>query len=359
MQGDHAGTGVTTEDDNRITMPATGRISRWIVTIVGIAALTTLVAVERGTLGESVSMFGDIRWRWIPFAVAVEGVSMSAFARAQRRFLVVAGHDVPVLSAVRTAYAGNAITGTVPMAGSQLGTLFTFRAYRGHGADAPSVAWALAMAGVLSSLAFGLVAGVGAVVSGNPFAAGAAVGSAVAMFLGTAFAVWALRRESWRPHLHRRAVVWVGRWQRVSKRSYGEPHELVTEAFDRFDVLRPTRGDYGKVFALTVVNCVADAACLLLCILAIGADVPWSGLILVWVAGSTAKGVLLTPGGVGFVEAAIAASLVAVGVSAAPATAAALLYRFISFWLLIIIGWLVFASRRSSRGRRRISTPGS
>ena len=120
----------------------------------------------------------------------------------------------------------------------------------------------------------------------------------------------------------------------------------MTIAFERFDTLRPSRSEYVKVFTYTLVNSMTDVAALGLCILAVGAGVPWNRLILVWIAGSTAKGVPFTPGGIGFVEGAIALALVGSGLSPATATAAALLYRFVSFWMLLGIGWVVVAVRR-------------
>ena len=57
------------------------------------------------------------------------------------------------------------------------------------------------------------------------------------------------------------------------------------------------------------------------------------------------------PGGLGAVEAATAASLVAAGMHAGAALAAVAVYRLLSFWMLLGIGWVVMAglSRRPER----------
>jgi uncharacterized membrane protein YbhN (UPF0104 family) len=271
---------------------------------------------------------------------------MVGFGLAQRHLVVIAGQNASISHALRTAYTGNAITGSVPFVGAQLGTLFTFRAYRRRGIDAPTVAWMLAITGVLSALAYTVIAGTGAIVSGNPFATRAVAGSSVLLVIGAVGGWAALRHQSLRPRVTRRAVRMVARQQLVTKSSMGEPEEIVAGAFERFDSLRPSRVEFVKVFAYEFVNCIADAACFALCILAVGAGVPWTRLILVWVAGNTAKGVPVTPGGVGFVEGALALALVGSGMHPATATAAALLYRFVSFWMLVGIGWLVVAIRR-------------
>jgi uncharacterized protein (TIRG00374 family) len=327
---------------------------RWAATIVGVSALTVFVVVERSTLRQSIAVFAHLQWRWLALAVVAQTVSMAVFALAQRHLVVAAGHVTPVRSAVHTAYAGNAISSSIPFVGAQVGTVFTFRAYRRHGVDGPTVAWALAIAGVLSALAYGIVAGTGAVLSGSHLVTRAIAGSTGVVLVGAAFGWWALRRQSWRAGLTRRAIKAVAWRQRVSKESFDRsPEELVTMAFERFDALRPSTVDYAKVFSYTLVNVVADLASLTLCIVAVGADVPWTRLILVWVAGSTAKGVPVTPGGAGFVEGAIALALVGSGLHPATATAAALLYRVVSFWMLIVVGWLAVAIRILVRRRAR------
>lgn len=319
---------------------------RWAVTLIGVAAIAIGVYVERSTLHDSFEVFHHVRYDWVALAVLGETLSIAAFGLAQRHLVVVAGHQPPRGHAVRTAFAGNAISGSIPVVGSQVGTVFTFRAYRRHGVDGPTIAWALAIAGVLSALAYGIVAGIGAVVSGNPIATGAIAGSSVAVLGGSAVGWYALRREDWRPRLMQRAVRLVEWRQRMDKRTTGVPAEIVASAFERFDALRPSRREYVKVFAYTLFNIVADIACLAVCIVAVGAGVPWTRLVLVWVAGSTAKGVPFTPGGIGFVEGAIALALVGSGLHPATATAAALLYRVVSYWMLVGVGWIVVAVRR-------------
>jgi len=68
----------------------------------------------------------------------------------------------------------------------------------------------------------------------------------------------------------------------------------------------------------------------------------------------------IIPVGIGVVETAIAASLVAVGMKSEGALAAALLYRGISCWLVLGVGWIIYMNLRhsivaesASAGRRR------
>jgi hypothetical protein len=94
------------------------------------------------------------------------------------------------------------------------------------------------------------------------------------------------------------------------------------------------------VFALAVINWVADCGCLACAILATGARVPWHGLVLAYGAGAAVGSTGVTPGGFGIVEVTLTAALAAVGLSAAQALTAVLTYRLINFWLILIGGWI-------------------
>jgi putative heme transporter len=82
--------------------------------------------------------------------------------------------------------------------------------------------------------------------------------------------------------------------------------------------------------------------CLAFSIKAAGAHVPWWGIVLAWAAGAGGSSLNLTPGGLGVVEAALTGALVALGVPANQALTAVLVYRAISFWLAIAIGWPIY-----------------
>lgn len=64
---------------------------------------------------------------------------------------------------------------------------------------------------------------------------------------------------------------------------------------------------------------------------------PWS-VLLAFVVASVLTMIPITPGGLGFVEAGLAATLAAAGIGADAALAATLLFRLVSFWLPLPIG---------------------
>jgi hypothetical protein len=78
--------------------------------------------------------------------------------------------------------------------------------------------------------------------------------------------------------------------------------------------------------------------------------VPWRGLLFAYAVGTAAASVGIIPGGLGVVEGALALTLMGAGVHHPLALAAVLIYRFISFWMVISVGWLAYLF--NSRVRR-------
>ena len=102
---------------------------------------------------------------------------------------------------------------------------------------------------------------------------------------------------------------------------------------------------------LAMGSWLADAACLVAAFLSVGAGVPWRGLLLAYGAGQLAANLPLTPGGLGVVEGSLSVALVAYGGGEVPTIAAVLLYRIVSFWLFLPVGWTAWAVLEYQRRR--------
>jgi uncharacterized membrane protein YbhN (UPF0104 family) len=79
--------------------------------------------------------------------------------------------------------------------------------------------------------------------------------------------------------------------------------------------------------------------CLAACVAAFSRSVPIAKIGLVYLTGSAIGSIIPTPGGIGAVEAALTAGLTAAGVPGAAAASAVLLFRLLTFWLPIPLGW--------------------
>ena len=96
-------------------------------------------------------LLAHLHWLWIPAAIVLEAASMAAFAIMLRRLLAAGGASVGVRPMLATAYAANALSVSVPLAGPELATAFTFRRFTRQGADAPLAGWSLLASGVVST----------------------------------------------------------------------------------------------------------------------------------------------------------------------------------------------------------------
>jgi glycosyltransferase 2 family protein len=76
------------------------------------------------------------------------------------------------------------------------------------------------------------------------------------------------------------------------------------------------------------------------CLRAFGQEVSIAQAAIVFLAGNTAGSIAPTPGGIGTVEIALAGALTVVGVNPGVATSVAVLFRVLTYWLRIPIGWL-------------------
>ena len=86
--------------------------------------------------------------------------------------------------------------------------------------------------------------------------------------------------------------------------------------------------------------------CLDTCVRAFGGSLAITSAAVVYLTGSALGSVVPTPGGLGAVEAALAAGLTATGMAAATAVSAVLLFRLLTFWLPVPAGWAAFTYLR-------------
>ena len=80
--------------------------------------------------------------------------------------------------------------------------------------------------------------------------------------------------------------------------------------------------------------------CLAACVAAFGRSVPIAGIAVVYLTGSAIGSVVPTPGGLGAVEAALTAGLTATGLPGAVAVSSVLLFRLLTFWFPVPVGWV-------------------
>ncbi len=328
------------------------KVARMAATGAALAVVTATGVAERSALAASFTVLAHLHWIWIPAAVGLESVSMAAFAVMLRRLLAAGGARVGVRPMLATAYAANAVSVSVPLAGPALATAFTFRRFTRQGADAPLAGWSLLAGGVVSSAAAALVVVGGGLASGNILVTAVTVPGGVLAVAVLVVAGAAARRPRLRGTLERPAAWTLQQGSRLLRRAADEPRQTIRAWAERLGSLQLSPAAWTAVTGLALANWLADAAVLAVSIRATGATVPWHDLLLVYGVGIAAQSLNITPGGLGVTEGSLSLALVATGLGTRQALAAVLLYRLASFWLVALTGWLVVFWLRRPRARR-------
>ncbi len=90
---------------------------------------------------------------------------------------------------------------------------------------------------------------------------------------------------------------------------------------------------------LGFLNWLFDAAVLFAALAAMGQTIPVRGVVVAYTLGQLVAAIPILPGGGGTIEATMSAGLVVAGGTAAAVIAAVLLYRIVSAWALVPLGW--------------------
>lgn len=172
---------------------------------------------------------------------------------------------------------------------------------------------------LLLLLGFGIAAGTQADFTFDPPAWAVIAVIAVAILFLSAFAVPRLRRYV-----------------------FGRVRPLLREVVPRLITVaqRPMKLIEG-IGGILLLN-LAYIACLVACVRAFGGDTNIAAIAVVYLAGATIGQAAPTPGGLGAVEAALAAGLTAAGLPGGIAVSSVLLFRLVTFWLPTVPGYLSF-----------------
>jgi putative heme transporter len=321
-------------------MPRVWAAARAVAIVAIVAGSVAAVYAERSTISSGLASLRQVDPGWVVAGFGAECVSMAAFALLQRSLLRAAGTRLTFGSLLAIAYTSTAVALAVPVAGSGLAAAYTQRQFRARGADPATVSLALLIAGVVSTVAFAVIVAAGAVSSGNPGAAFAGLLTSLCCAVAVGLIVVVLHSPRGRIRLQRPAAFLIRTSQRLVRRPAGDPAAVAAGTLQRLGSFNLGLPAIAVALGYALINWVADVACLAAAIAAIGVAVPWGRLLLVWTAGAAAASLSPTPYGLGIVDIALIAALTRAGLAAPDAVGAVLLYRVITFKILVTFGWI-------------------
>jgi uncharacterized protein (TIRG00374 family) len=325
-------------------------VAKYVVGLALAALVFDQLSNEKGELAGATRALNHLHWGWVALGLVAEAGSFLAFVNLQRRLLRAGQVDMATGPMAAITLAANTISNSLP-AGPVIATVFSFRQFRRRRADEAVAGWAVVATVVVASVALTLVAAIGALVAGAEGASADVVGVIVAVFVIT-LAMGAV-------FVYEPALVWViSTTVHLCERLTGWPRGELAVHIDRIilrlTVVRLSAGQAVDVLGWGWANWMLDCSCLATAFLAVGAPVPWKGLLLAYGAGQLAANLPITPGGLGLVEGSLTIAIVAYGGIESSTVLAVLLYRIISFWLPLPFGWgtwawLAWAGRRHPR----------
>lgn len=293
-----------------------------------------------------------IRWEWLVVGIAAELGSIVAYGLVQQRLIEAGGVPASIGWLTGVTLANIAITNSLPT-GSIVATIFTYRQYRHKGSDEVLAAWAIVALLVVTSVTLAIVAATGVAIAGSESSNLDLVGATIGILVVT-LAVGAL-------FVQRRALIWMIAKLILSVRlivpRLGDWAEKIANQFvTRLTAVKLSPVHMFMALAWGLLNWVLDCGCLVLSFVALGVGVPWRGLLLAYGAGQLAANLPITPGGLGVVEGSLTVALVAYGGAETSTVAAVFLYRLVSFWGELPVGWVAWAwlARQRRRSLREV-----
>jgi uncharacterized protein (TIRG00374 family) len=317
-------------------------VAKAIAFVVLAGAVVEVALSHQDELSGAATYLNHVDASWVIAAAVFEAVSLVAFAALQRRLLRAGGVPVGMAPLMAITLAGNAMANSLP-GGGAFATVFAYRQFRRKGADEALATWTLLAVTGLAAVTLGALAAVGLGVAGAHGDVGGLIPLVVLLVVAPVVGVMVLLRPRL---LIRLGIPPMGVVKRVTGWPKRAIHDVVADAVMRLEAVTPRLHDWLIGLALAAANWAADCSCLVAAFLAVGAPVPTHALLLAYGAAQVAANLPITPGGLGVVEGSLTVALVAFGGSTAQTVAAVVLYRLLSFWVLLPLGWTAWGGLR-------------
>lgn len=331
----------------------------WIYALRVVALLvvaTVVVAVLRGKLPTPATILGALRsahWGWVAAALALELASIGMIIRQQCRLLGVFGTRLPYRRVGAITYSSTALSLSLP-AGAAVGAGWSFRQFRRSGASSGTAAAVLVLSGLISTAGLVLLylAGLGLAAVSRLTGLGereplVTVLLGVAMVAVVIMALTLLARRVPRPLPTEPAPT-----PRLDDWQHRHPHlgrALRQLLATGRETVRIDRRNWRFTLGLSAANWGLDILSLYASCRAVEVHVDFIQLGAIYLGIQLIRQIPITPGGIGLIEAALLAALVAQHVPQGAASAAVVIYRLFSAWLIVPIGFVFLALLRRAR----------
>ena len=331
---------------------------RWLIPLILLVVLLAMFRDQLPFLGEGLRRLAGAHPGGVALTVIAAVLSLLAMAEVMRLLMHAGGVGVPRRETGAITLASNSWSTTLP-GGPAFSAILTFQIQRSWGASVLLCSWFFALSSAISTMwlvliGFAAVIFLGATVN---------IWSLLVTFLATLALTWSVYWITGRPRLLERWVrTLLPHLNRLLRRDPGSGLTAALRQVRQLDTVRLSGGRFLLVATHSLLNRVLDIMALWACVWAVTGVLPGltavpdhttlMGVVLAYVTAKLAGSAQVTPAGLGTVEAAIIATLVATGMTAVDATGVAIVYRLISFALITIVGWVIYFLHYARRGTR-------
>jgi len=308
------------------------RVPRGLVRLTAVAAALALLAVaalcSRSQLPSPAELRRPDAW-WVGVAVSAQLGSLVAYALIVQQLLAERGVTARTHQLMRATVGGIALGASLP-GGQALSTAYWYKLLRREGAGRAAAAIALVGSMIAGIVSLACLLLVGVVVAGK---AGPCACLRAPILVGVGGAL--IVRIAFGRHLGRAVRRLPSRFAPVSADDFTMGGRRIV-----------------AVAGAAFLNWLLDCATLVASLQAVGAHVPSRGVLLTYSLAQVVAALPLLPGGGGTVELSLSLGFAALGHTAGAVLAGVILYRLISCWGLIPVGWLAFALDGRAAGLR-------
>jgi uncharacterized protein (TIRG00374 family) len=314
------------------------RAVRYLLPLVLLGLAVHVLLPQITTLEHSLQVIERMVWWAVALAVATQVLSYLGSGYLLKTLVAVAGQRLSVVrgTAIFTAAASMGLVAGGPVSNIAA----TFRWMRSSSISAEGAVLASSLPTVFydSAMAVAGIFGLVQLLALHELSALQTIGfgfTLLVLSLIASVAIWGTRH---RARLTALAVRLAGRWATLRRRSYdpATTETVIEQWFSAWDALR-AGGWHGPMLG-AVLNTGFDMLTLYFLFVAAGRPVSPGVLLAGYGLPLLLGKVSFLPGGVGIVEATMAALYNGLGVPSGVTVVVILIYRFLSFWLPLLVG---------------------
>ncbi len=276
-------------------------------------------------------------------------LSFVAMARVMQIMLKAGGSPATLKATTALTFAANSWSATLP-GGPAFSAILTYKVQRSWGASAVLCSWFFLLSSALSTVWLVALGGIAVFYMGASLNLWSLIATFIAMVGLSGAVYWAANNPDS-----------LARWVRklTKNREWGFVEKLLG-SIEQLRSVSLTGPQFAASAAWSLGNRLFDAISLWICIWAVTGTAPMfepepnnttiAGVLLAYTTAKIAGSIQATPGGIGPIEAAYIAALVATGMTAVEAAGAVIIYRLCSFIIMAIVGWVIYFIYFTPRG---------